>query len=324
MKTFFINKGPFDLNYIISELKKKTKEDYKNQKVLNISSLSEAKKGELTFFDNMKYLDQLNKTNASFVLINQKNLFYCNNKNLVPIISDQPLIDFILIAKIFYPEANSDDNEINFGKKFSSYLDKHTVIDDSVEIGKNFKAGPNTTIKKNVKIGENVKIGSNCSISNCIIEDNVTINDGTVIGKIGFGFKFIDNKLVFIPHIGCVIIEKSVYIGSNCTIDRGSFSNTVIGSGTMLDNQVHIAHNCKVGSNCFLAGQVGMAGSSQIGNNCMIGGQAGISGHLSIGSNVYIGGGSGVLKNIKNNSKIMGYPATDIKTFLKNKLINDR
>ena len=54
-----------------------------------------------------------------------------------------------------------------------------------------------------------------------------------------------------------------------------------------------------------------------IGNNVMIGGQAGISGHLKIGNNVRIGGGSGVIKNIPDNTKVMGYPATEIKNFLK-------
>ena len=42
-----------------------------------------------------------------------------------------------------------------------------------------------------------------------------------------------------------------------------------------------------------------------------------ISGHLNIGSDVQIGGGSGVIKNIPNNSKVMGYPATDLRRFIK-------
>ena len=49
----------------------------------------------------------------------------------------------------------------------------------------------------------------------------------------------------------------------------------------------------------------------------MIGGQAGISGHLKIGSNVKIGGGSGVIKSIPSNSNVMGYPAQDLKNFIK-------
>ena len=49
----------------------------------------------------------------------------------------------------------------------------------------------------------------------------------------------------------------------------------------------------------------------------MIGGQAGISGHLRVGNNVQIGGGSGVIRNISDNSKVMGYPARNLKSFLK-------
>ena len=38
---------------------------------------------------------------------------------------------------------------------------------------------------------------------------------------------------------------------------------------------------------------------------------------FSLGNNVQIGGGSGVIKNIPDNIKVMGYPATEIKNFLK-------
>ena len=51
---------------------------------------------------------------------------------------------------------------------------------------------------------------------------------------------------------------------------------------------------------------MGFAGSSIV-DNVQIGGQAGISGHLT-GNNARIGGGSGVIKNIPENSKVMGYP----------------
>ena len=114
-----------------------------------------------------------------------------------------------------------------------------------------------------------------------------------------------------------VNIKKKSEIGSGSTIDRGSLSVTIIGENTYLDNQVHIAHNVKIGDNCIIAGQVGIAGSTTIGNSVMIGGQAGISGHLKIGNNVQIGGGSGVIKNIPDNSKVMGYPATEIRNFVK-------
>ena len=41
----------------------------------------------------------------------------------------------------------------------------------------------------------------------------------------------------------------------------------------------------------------------------MIGGQAGIAGHLKIGNRVQIQGQSGILRNLKDDEKVMGYPA---------------
>ena len=69
----------------------------------------------------------------------------------------------------------------------------------------------------------------------------------------------------------------------------------------------------------MIAGQVGFAGSSTIGDKVSIGGQAGISGHLKIGNNVKIGGGSGVVKDIEDNQVVMGYPAVQLREFLKQK-----
>jgi UDP-3-O-[3-hydroxymyristoyl] glucosamine N-acyltransferase len=138
-----------------------------------------------------------------------------------------------------------------------------------------------------------------------------------VIGKKGFGFFLIKSRTLDIHKLGIVIIEDNVEIGCGSTIDRGSLSNTIIGKNTYLDNQIHIAHNVKIGENCIIAGQVGFAGSSTLGDNVMIGGQAGISGHLKIGSNVQIGGGSGVIRSIPDNSKVMGYPAKDLKNFIR-------
>ena len=177
--------------------------------------------------------------------------------------------------------------------------------------------GHNTIIEKNVIIGSDCSIGSNVIIRNTIIEDQVNILDGCVIGKKGFGFFPNESKNIRYPHIGIVIINDNCEIGCGSTIDRGSMSNTEIGKNTFLDNQIHIAHNVQIGDNTIIAGQVGIAGSSKIGNNVKIGGQAGISGHLTIGNNVDIAGGSGVIRNIPNNSKVMGYPAKNIREFLR-------
>ena len=88
------------------------------------------------------------------------------------------------------------------------------------------------------------------SISNSIIGDNVTIGDGTKVGQSWFWFYIRLQTMtpLKIFHIGRVIIQNNVNINSNCTIDRGSFTDTVIGENTFIDNLVHIAHNVTIGN----------------------------------------------------------------------------
>ena len=157
-------------------------------------------------------------------------------------------------------------------------------------------------------------------IRNSIVGDNIVIQDGCKIGKKGFGFIPRKDTNFRFPHIGRVILGDNVELGANCTLDRGSIGDTVIGKNSYLDNQVHVAHNVKIGKNCMIAGQVGFAGSTTVGDNVSIGGQAGVSGHLKIGNNVKIGGGSGVVKSIPDNTTVMGYPAVPLKEFLKNRV----
>lgn len=318
MSLFFKNHGPHNINKIIKNASyvEKTFLD-KNTQVKNVSTLEKGNINEISFFEKSNYSNDLKKTKVSYCFIRKNDIPILNNKSTYPIISKNPLLDFILTAKLFYPDADKDSLEVKEKLTNKAFKLKNTFIDKSVKINQNFNIGYNSIIKRNVILGKNVSIGSNCNISNCIIGDDVIINDGSVIGKIGYGFKYINKDFHFIPHIGHVEIGNNVYIGSNCMIDRGSFSNTIIGEQTKIDNGVHIAHNVNIGSYCNIAAQVGIAGSTKIGNNCMIGGQVGISGHLVIGNNVYIGGKSGVLKNIKNNVKVMGYPATTLRNFLK-------
>lgn len=320
---FFKNHGPFKLSYLINKSKFIITKVYSDCLISKVSNLSDAKKKEITFFDNLKYLNDLQNTKASHCIINQK---YSNllPKNLTAIYSTNPLLDFILISKIFFPESCYDSNNFNILnkkqlKKKINNLSSNLIIAKNVKIGKNVSIGSNTIIKDYCILGDRVKIGCNCVISNSIIEDDTEISDNTIIGKKGFGFKRINNKIEFIPHFGKVLIGKNCFIGSCVTIDRGSFNDTIIGDYSYLDNHVQIAHNVQVGKNCFFASQVGVAGSTKIGNNCLIGGQAGISGHLNIGDNVKIGGGSGVINDLKNNDKVMGYPATDFRNFVKYK-----
>ena len=319
---FFKNNGPFKLLDILNNLNIDIDNIDKNQNITDIKDLQNSKSDEITFFHSKKYKVVANNTKASFC-ITTKNLQNELPKTCTPIIVDNVLVSTSMVTSKFYPDSINDDfdntvEEIN-KTKFNDKVQfgKNVLLGMNVSIGTNCMIGHNTIIEKNVIIGNNCSIGSNTIIRNTLINNNVRILDNCVIGKHGFGFFPKDNKNLRYPHMGIVLIEDDCEIGCGSTIDRGSMSNTTIGKNTYLDNQIHIAHNVKIGENSIIAGQVGIAGSSIIGNNVKIGGQAGVSGHLKIGNNVEIAGGSGVIKDIPDNSKVMGYPAKNIREFLK-------
>ncbi len=321
LNPFFDNHGPFDILKLL-EVLNINNEKIENTKINDIRDLLTADENCITFFHSKKYNDQAKKTKASYCITTNSLKDYLP-KSCHPLVVENVLISTSLITQKFYPKSIEDeyDNSVqNIDKtSFKTNIDfgKNVLIGKNVQIGNECLIGHNSIIEKNVIIGNNCKIGSNTIIRNSIIRDNVSILDNCVIGKKGFGF--FPNKLKNIryPHIGIVIINDNCEIGCGSTIDRGSMSNTEIGKNTFLDNQIHIAHNVKIGENTIIAGQVGIAGSSKIGNNVKIGGQAGISGHLNIGNNVDIAGGSGVIRNIPDNSKVMGYPAKNIREFLR-------
>ena len=317
---FFKNEGPFEASLLCQILNIDT--IIANKEILDIKDLFSAEENDLTFFHSKKYKDVAKKTRASFC-ITSDNLKSHLPDSCQPLIVKNVLVSTSKVTQKFYPSSINDnyDNsvkditETNFSEKVNHGM--NVLIGKNVSIGNNCLIGHNTIIEQNVSIANNCSIGSNVIIRNTLIKDNVKILDNCVIGKHGFGFFPIKDNNLRYPHIGVVIIEDNCEIGCSSTIDRGSMSNTVIGRNTYLDNQIHIAHNVKIGENSIIAGQVGIAGSSILGKNVKIGGQAGISGHLKIGNNVEIAGGSGVIKDIPDNSKVMGYPAKNIRDFLK-------
>ena len=319
---FFTNKGPFKISEILDILNLKNEDLNIDQKVKNIKDLYSAENNDISFFHSKKYKDLALNTKADFCLTTNVLKNYLP-KSCIPLIVENVLVSTSIVTAKFYPDSindNFDETSENINKtlfKDKVKYGKNALIGKNVKIGQNCLIGHNSIIEKNVIIGNNCSIGSNTIIRNSLIKDNVKILDNCVIGKHGFGFFPNKKNNLRYPHIGLVIIEENCEIGCGSTIDRGSMSNTFIGKNTYLDNQIHIAHNVKIGKNSIIAGQVGIAGSSIIGENVRIGGQAGISGHLKIGNNVEIGGGSGVIRDIPDNTKVMGYPAKSIREFLR-------
>jgi len=328
---FFEKKGPFPLKEIAKNIGCKINfSEGNNLKINSLESLDNASTNDMTFLNSIKYKDLSTKTKA-VACITSSNLSKFLPEKCIKLDVKNVLFAVTRASKMFYPNAEfdlPDENLLEAEKIKNLYSDvmfgKNILIGKNVKIGKNSNIGSNSIIESNVVIGKNCVIGSFVTIKNSVISDSVYVQDGSKIGVKGFGFIPSKEKNIRTPHIGKVILKEGVEIGSNCTIDRGSLSDTIIGKNTFLDNQVHVAHNVQIGKNCMIAGQVGFAGSSTLGDGVVIGGQAGISGHLKIGNNVKIGGGSGVINDIEENQQVMGYPAIPLRDFIKNRKKNEK
>ena len=288
----------------------------------NIKTISNSSINDLSFFSNLKYLNDLKNIKAKACLIEDKYIEFLP-KNCKPIIVKDPYLALALITNVFNEEIYKSNGVISKNSIVNSKSKIHnnvqindfSLIHENTEIFENTYIGSNSNIGPNVVIKNNVVIHDNVSISNATIMDNCIIQSGARIGGTGFGFEMKTKQKIF--HRGDVFIGKDTSIGSNTTIDRAVFDTTTIGEFSNIDNLVQIAHNVIIGNFAVIAAQVGIAGSTIIGKNVTIGGQAGISGHLIIGDNVTIAAKSGVTKNIVDNKIVAGFPAKDIKLWKK-------
>ncbi len=182
-------------------------------------------------------------------------------------------------------------------------------VGENVSIGKGTIIEPGVVIHQGVEIGRNCRIGANAVLSHCRLGDEVRIGANNVIGGSGFGFEITDEGPVLLEHVGSVEIGRSSRIGAGCTIDRGTLGRTKIGESVMIDNLVHIAHNCIVGDRAVLAAQAGLAGGAILGEGAILAGQAGVGSQVTVGKGAIVMGQSGVTKDVPDHTTVVGFPA---------------
>ena len=272
-----------------------------NGNVTGINELHKVERGDLAFVDHPKYYAACINSAATFIIINKK-IAFPDDKALL--IVDDPFEAYLKIVNFYRPFAPS-----------------MKMISDTAVIGEG------TVVMPNVYIGNHVTIGINCTIypavtilDHCIIGDDVIIQSGTVIGGDAFYYNKKTNRDIHYKKMdscGRVVIENSVEIGANCTIDRGVSHDTIIGAGTKMDNLVMIGHDTVVGKNCLFAGQVGIAGATTIEDNVILWGQVGVSKTLTIGKDAVIYAQSGVKDSIAGGKVYFGSPVEDAREKMK-------
>lgn len=264
-----------------------------NHPVTGINEIHRVETGDITFVDNVKYFERSLTSAATTIILNDSTLLPPAGKALI--FSEDPFSAYNALAKHFFPFKPATKS-----------------ISDTAVIGEG------TIIQPNVFIGNDVVIGKNCIIhpgvviyDDSIIGDNVIIGANSVIGSDAFYMKRREPGYDRWHSIGRAVIEDDVEIGAGCTVDRGVSSDTTIGKGTKLDNQIHIGHDTIIGKHCLFAAQVGIAGAVDIEDEVILWGQAGVSKDLRIGKGAVVMAQSGVPKSLEGGKSYFGSPVMD-------------
>ena len=194
------------------------------------------------------------------------------------------------------------------------------VVGESASVGARTSIGAGSVIGPRCRVGADGRVHSNVTLYGDVsVGDRVVLHSGCVLGADGFGFVMVgDDHYEKFPQIGRVVVGDDVEIGANSCIDRAALGTTEIGSGTKLDNMVHVAHNCRIGKHVVVAAQTGFSGSVVIEDYAVIGGQVGIGDKARVETRVVVGSGSGILtsKVVRKGQLVWGTPARPLKEYL--------
>lgn len=266
-----------------------------NANATGINEIHKVQQGDLVFVDHPKYYDTCLRSAATCIIID-KEVSIPAGKSLLVV--NDPFAAYCTLVDAYRP--------------FTPSL---------VAISETAVIGEGTVVMPGAYIGNHVTIGKNCIIhpqvtilDHCRLEDGVVIQAGTVIGSDAFYYNrkaALDHQYRKMKSCGRVHIHEQAEIGAGCTIDRGVTSDTVIGAGTKIDNQVHIGHDCVIGRNCLIAAQVGLAGAVTVQDEVILWGQVGVNKTLTIGAGAVVFGQSGVASSIEGKKTYWGTPAID-------------
>ena len=261
--------------------------------VKGVNEIHKVRPGDLCFADVPKYFNKVLSSAATVVLL--------------PNAADPPSGKAILVHPEPFLAYETVVNWFRAPQILHSTIDPSAIIHPTVVLEPHVIIGPNVVIGQETHIQSNTYIGSYTEIGRHVI-----IQAGTTIGTDAFYFKKSEEGFRKWTSCGKVVIKDQVYIGSNCTINKGVSGETYIGRGTKIDCQVHIGHGAVIGENCLIAGQVGIGGKAVLEDEVIVMGQAGIAQGVRIGKGAKIAAKSGVSKSLDGDRIYFGIPAEDI------------
>lgn len=290
--------------------------------VTGVKGIEEAGASEITFVANPKYAGLARKTKAAAVLVEPdfpeieaatlrlKNPYHAFSRAL-GMFYQPPAY-----APGVHPTAVVDATaEIGGGAHIGAYV----VIGPDVKLGPGATLLPHVVLYPGVRAGRNLFAHAHAVVrEHCELGDDVTLENGAIVGADGFGFSKNDKgQWVKIPQSGPVRLGDRVDVQANACVDRATVGSTEIGEGSKIDNLVQVGHGSRVGKNTLICAQTGLAGSSIIGDNVILAGQTGVAGHCTVGDGVILTAQSAVSHDIPPGKMISGSPGFDNRIWLR-------
>ena len=291
--------------------------------VVAVNALADAAEDELSFVGGEKYAADAARTRAAGVLVSRGLPTMSDRPRIV--VDDAPAAAYAVVELLAPPTPRPSP-----GVDPAARVADSAVLGDGVAIGPNCvvgercRLGAGCVLHPGVVLGDDVALGDGCELfpgvvvrHRCTLGDRVVIHANSVLGTDGFGYRFDGRQHRKIPHVGTVVIEDDVEVGSCTTIDRGKFAETRVGAGTKIDNLVQIAHNVRIGRLCIVCANAGIAGSVTIGDGAILAGGAGLKDHIAVGAGARVGGFAGVHHDVAPGETVMGAPSLGYRAFLR-------
>ena len=305
---FFHRAGPFSVGEIADLIGSELRGS-RDMLIEDVASLGEAGARDITYCVSTRYLKEAKETRAGACILSSGLVEDFPNKDMALLLVEDPVGAYARVAEKFYPSESRPSFDIGVGQGDSYVhpdaelasgvtLEPGVVIGAGAQIGEGSCIGANSCIGRGVVLGRGCAIGAQVTITHALLGDKVYIWSGVRIGQDGFGYPFSHQGQLRVPQLGRVVIGDDVHIGANCTIERGSSRDTVIGAGSRLGALVQIGHNVRLGKRCILCAMVGISGSVDMGDDVVLGGQVGVADNLKIGSNSIFMAKSGVSSSL--------------------------
>ena len=288
--------------------------------VAQVAPLAQADERSVTFFSDRRYRAELSATGAGACLLPPEHADSAP-AGCARLLTAEPQAAYARAAKRLHRAIRHMAQSARVHETAAVHPD--AVLAPGVVVGPGASIAAGTVIKANavigpgVQIGRDCRIGANATVLFAVLGDRVRVLSGAVLGEAGFGVTTGREGVIDVPQLGRVVIEDDVTVGANTTIDRGAWSDTVIGAHTKIDNLVQIGHNVRLGRNCMLAAHTGLSGSVTVGDGAVFGGRAGIADHLTIGAGAKIAAAAGVMKDVPPGEMWVGSPARPIRRFMR-------